>query len=35
MYEQGVATLCGYIRPISKETRALMKGIKKKFRPFG
>ena len=34
MYEQGVATLCGYIRPISQETRSLMKGIKRNLVPL-
>ena len=34
MYEQGVATLYGYVYPISKETRALMKGIKRNLVPL-
>ena len=34
MYEQGVATLYGYVCPISKETRALMKGIKRNLVPL-
>ena len=34
MYEHGVATLHGYVYPISKETRALMKGIKRNLVPL-